>query len=184
MTNEVTDTGSETAVSQSPTPPEDTQPQDSPRSEWVKFGALVLVLVGILGVVALSRSLIFGRIVPAIMGGGSPAAPLAVPTVEPTEIPVVPAAAPTGEVFLPALTTDTTDTSAQPTVTEVVPVATEAVMVETAVPQPITHTVQPGENLTKIAQQYNIPVQAIMQANNLLNPNYIQAGQVLVIPAP
>lgn len=184
MTNEVTDTGSETAVSQSPTPSEDTQPQDNPRSEWVKFGALILVLVGIILVVALSRSLIFGRIVPAIMGGGSPATPLAVPAVEPTEVPAAPAAEPTGEVFLPALTTDSTDSSVQPTATEAVPMATEAVMVETAVPQPITHVVQPGENLTKIAQQYNISVQAIMQANNLINPNYIQAGQVLVIPAP
>lgn len=44
------------------------------------------------------------------------------------------------------------------------------------------HTVQAGENLTRIANQYGTTVTAIAQANNILNPNLIQVGQVLVIP--
>ncbi len=46
-----------------------------------------------------------------------------------------------------------------------------------------THTVQAGENLTRIAHQYGTTVQAIVQANNITNPSLIFAGQVLIIPA-
>ena len=46
----------------------------------------------------------------------------------------------------------------------------------------VTHTVQPGENLYRIALQYGTTVDAIIQANNITNPNLIVVGQVLVIP--
>lgn len=45
-----------------------------------------------------------------------------------------------------------------------------------------THTVQKGENLSKIAKKYGVTVQAIKKANNLKNDN-IAAGQKLKIPA-
>lgn len=45
-----------------------------------------------------------------------------------------------------------------------------------------THTVQPGENLSRIALKYGTTVQAIVQANNITNPNLIFSGQVLIIP--
>lgn len=45
-----------------------------------------------------------------------------------------------------------------------------------------THTVQAGENLYRIAQQYGTTVFAIAEANNITNPNLIIVGQVLVIP--
>lgn len=45
-----------------------------------------------------------------------------------------------------------------------------------------THTVQAGETLYGIAVKYGVTVQAIMQANNLTNPDFIRTGQVLVIP--
>ena len=44
------------------------------------------------------------------------------------------------------------------------------------------HVVQAGETLLGIALQYNTTTQAIMQANNLANPNLLRVGQELVIP--
>jgi LysM repeat protein len=49
--------------------------------------------------------------------------------------------------------------------------------------QAVTHTVQPGENLFRIAQKYNVTVEALMGANGLSDPDTLSAGQVLVIPA-
>ncbi|HLB49823.1 MAG TPA: LysM peptidoglycan-binding domain-containing protein, partial [Anaerolineales bacterium] len=51
-------------------------------------------------------------------------------------------------------------------------------------PTPTVHVVQPGESLTLIAQKYGLTVDAIVQANQLKNPDAIYAGQKLVIPAP
>ena len=48
--------------------------------------------------------------------------------------------------------------------------------------QGVIHVVRPGENLTRIAARYGTTVQAITRANGLRNPNYIWAGQRLVIP--
>lgn len=54
----------------------------------------------------------------------------------------------------------------------------------TSVPttQPRIHIVQWGETLTSIAFRYGTTVEAIVRANNLPNPNFIYAGQRLVIP--
>lgn len=48
---------------------------------------------------------------------------------------------------------------------------------------PVYHTVQPGQTLYSIAQWYGTSVWAISCANGLYNPNYVYAGQVLVIPS-
>lgn len=45
------------------------------------------------------------------------------------------------------------------------------------------HTVQPGENLFRIALQYGTTVEAIVAANDLPSASSIQTGQVLIIPA-
>jgi LysM repeat protein len=47
---------------------------------------------------------------------------------------------------------------------------------------PIYHTVQWGESLSSIAARYGVSPWAIAQANGIWNPNYIRAGQVLIIP--
>ncbi|MDQ4075727.1 MAG: LysM peptidoglycan-binding domain-containing protein [Chloroflexota bacterium] len=47
---------------------------------------------------------------------------------------------------------------------------------------PVIHTVQRGEWIYAIARQYGVSPQAIMQANNITNPNVIHAGQQLIIP--
>jgi LysM repeat protein len=50
--------------------------------------------------------------------------------------------------------------------------------------QPTTHVVQSGETIYSIGRLYNVDPAAITAANNLANPNLIQPGQTLVIPAP
>lgn len=46
----------------------------------------------------------------------------------------------------------------------------------------VRYTVQPGDTLTAIAIRFGTTVQAIVQANNIWNPSYIQAGVTLLIP--
>ena len=48
--------------------------------------------------------------------------------------------------------------------------------------QGTVHIVQWGETLGIIAQRYGVTVSAIAQANGISNPNYIYAGQRLIIP--
>ncbi|MEM9774910.1 MAG: LysM peptidoglycan-binding domain-containing protein, partial [Chloroflexota bacterium] len=45
-----------------------------------------------------------------------------------------------------------------------------------------THTVAPGQTVYAISRLYGVPVSDIIAANNLVNPNLIKVGQVLVIP--
>lgn len=45
-----------------------------------------------------------------------------------------------------------------------------------------TYTVQPGDNLTAIAQRFGSSVNAIASASGIGNPNLIYPGQVLTIP--
>jgi LysM repeat protein len=46
----------------------------------------------------------------------------------------------------------------------------------------MTHVVMYGETLSGIAQQYGVTVDALMQANKIMNPNWIFVGQRLYIP--
>ena len=46
-----------------------------------------------------------------------------------------------------------------------------------------TYTVQSGDTLGAIANRYDTTVDALCEANNIDNPNLIQVGQVLIIPA-
>ncbi len=46
------------------------------------------------------------------------------------------------------------------------------------------HTVQSGDTLGSIALQYNISLQALMDANHITDPNALEVGMVLVIPIP
>lgn len=178
--------------------PTTTNPQAPPptgghehRNQWLKFGILALILFGTVVVIAMARPLIFGHVVPAVMGDTSVSSEEAVPE-------AAPPAAGEGdtEVFIPAASSgDTTGEGGQPVeavegegegggetaVSEPSPQpTTEPTPEPTAAP--ITHTVQSGDNLTKIAQQYGVTVQDIMTANNLLNADYIAVGQVLIIP--
>src|SRR5258708_2256977 len=46
-----------------------------------------------------------------------------------------------------------------------------------------THTVQPGENLFRIALRYGTTVEAFSAANNITDPTRIFVGEVLRLPA-
>ncbi|MGE5587839.1 MAG: LysM peptidoglycan-binding domain-containing protein [Clostridia bacterium] len=48
----------------------------------------------------------------------------------------------------------------------------------------ITYVVQPGDTLTLIAGRFGTTVAAIVEANNIANPDVIFVGQVLQIPVP
>ena len=63
--------------------------------------------------------------------------------------------------------------SAVPTLTPTVPPS----------PTPVTYTVQFGDTLYGIALEFGIPVEALMAANGITNPDSISVGQVLIIPS-
>lgn len=46
----------------------------------------------------------------------------------------------------------------------------------------VSHTVGRGEVLGTIAEDYDVPVNAILAANDLANPDFIRRGDVLIIP--
>jgi N-acetylmuramoyl-L-alanine amidase len=45
-----------------------------------------------------------------------------------------------------------------------------------------SHTVQPGDNLARIAARHGVAVRVIAEANGLRNPNIVQTGRTLQIP--
>ena len=49
-------------------------------------------------------------------------------------------------------------------------------------PTPKTHTVRPGEYLSVIAGFYGVSMSAIIELNNIPNPDDLPAGQVLILP--
>ncbi len=55
-------------------------------------------------------------------------------------------------------------------------------MVAPAAAQQSTHTIQPGENLFRIALRYGVGMDAIARANGITDPTRIFAGQQLIIP--
>ena len=86
-------------------------------------------------------------------------------------------------------TEETPEPTAEPTETEEVTVEateeTETVTPEAteAAPTTGTHTVQPGENLFRIALRYGTTVEALAKANNITNPSLVYVGQKLKIPS-
>lgn len=51
--------------------------------------------------------------------------------------------------------------------------------------RPVTHTVQPGETLARIAQRYQVPIEQIAEQNAIADPDRIRSGDNLEIrPAP
>lgn len=47
---------------------------------------------------------------------------------------------------------------------------------------PLLHTVQPGDTLGVIAQTHGIPIEGLMAANGITDPNKLHVGQTLIIP--
>jgi LysM repeat protein len=70
----------------------------------------------------------------------------------------------------------------QLTVIAVVAILAFGVVAQPAHAQNQVHVVRRGETLSSVAARYGTTTQAIVQANGLPNPNYIYAGQRLIIP--
>ena len=49
-------------------------------------------------------------------------------------------------------------------------------------PATTKYTIQPGDNLTKIAKQFGTTVEALVRYNGIANPNLIYAGHELIVP--
>jgi soluble lytic murein transglycosylase-like protein len=55
--------------------------------------------------------------------------------------------------------------------------------IPSTLPPPTRYTVQPGDNLTLVAQRFGTTVQAVAAANRIEEENLVQEGSTLVIPA-
>ncbi len=144
------------------------------RGEMVKFMLFVLTLVGAVLLIALLRPFVFDRVVPAVLGldREPEAALLATPD---------PGAGPAD-----------TEAGAQPTATEEAPLrimtatppAVETLGGGAAEPTARLYEVQRGDTLVAIAERFGVSLPDLVQANSIANPNRIQPGDMLVIPAP
>jgi nucleoid-associated protein YgaU len=123
------------------------------------FGRVLLGLFVILIVLAIGVGLGFGAaaLVPSFVDASPPTVTLAPATERPTP-PPVPTERPTP--------------SPSPTPSPV------------PSPTPLVHTVRRGENLTQIANRYDVTVEAVVAANGIKNANLIEVGQKLIIPQP
>jgi LysM repeat protein len=70
-----------------------------------------------------------------------------------------------------------TATTAPPTATATPPVATPS-------PTYDSHVVQKEDTLLGIAARYSVGVESLVELNGLANPNFLEEGQELLIPAP
>ena len=62
---------------------------------------------------------------------------------------------------------------------------TEVVATTTTIPyEPVFYTVQSGDSLFGIAEQYQVSMEEVMRLNGITNPDKVYAGQVLELPAP
>ena len=141
------------------------------RSRWTATVSVVVLLLLTVAVVSAATYIVqpgdtlwglsgrFGTTVDAIVQANNIPNPNLIYVGQVLEIPGAPTAVPPGPTATPG--------PVQPT-----PVP----------PAQQTYVVQPGDNLTRIAARFNTTVQAIVQANNIVNPNLIFVGQVLVIP--
>jgi LysM repeat protein len=93
----------------------------------------------------------------------------------PSRTPITPAA--TDIIMAAARITPTIAILATETAVPATPLPTA-----TSTPVTVQHEVQSGETLGEIAKAYNVTVEAIVEANNLSDPDQISVGQLLTIP--
>jgi LysM repeat protein len=103
-------------------------------------------------------------------------------TVAPTEPPAPVDTAPSEPAVSPS---SPRPTSPRPPATSTGPAVPPIPEPEPDADRPITHTVQPGETLARIALRYEVPLEQIAEQNAISDPDRIRAGENLVIrPAP
>ena len=85
---------------------------------------------------------------------------------------------------VPTPTQAATEVSQQPTQAPAVsPTVAAAPEATQAVGGQQQYTVQDGDTLGSIAAEFDVTVDAIVQANEITDPNFILPGETLVIPA-
>lgn len=145
------------------------------RGEMIKFLLFVLVLVGTVFAVSLLRPLIFERIVPAVLGWeqqtGDTEAGVPEQPVSGEEAPA--AGGGEDEEGIPAIMTSTPDQD-----------TAAGEDLGAPLPTPRMYEVQAGDSLARIAEEFDLSVEALAQANGISDPERIQVGDVLVIPDP
>lgn len=170
----------------------ETEPENETQGELIKFALLAVILLGTALVIGLLRPYIFNQIIPAVLGEDQPAAAIITPdddaeTLKPEVEEENEAAADDVENMEEAEpeADDGSEAEAEEANEEDAAASEAPVNPEdfpTAVPPTQTHTVQSGENLTAIARQYGVTVQALVAANQITNPDRVTAGTVLTIP--
>jgi LysM repeat protein len=104
------------------------------------------------------------------------------PTPTPIDLPAV--ASPTaGEAPADDTPVATAQPSSTPEPTQP-PTAAPSTSTPAGEVETVTHVVKRGETLSVIAEAYGVSTQAIVEANDLEDPNHIVTGQRLIIPAP
>jgi LysM repeat protein len=173
---------------------EETRDQrDDSRGEWLRFGVLVGVLLGTVLVVWAIRPFVAGRVVPAFLsdwGGHQVSLPI-MEVEQPTaqEESGVGGVVEEGETAVDSEAAPDSETSpAAESSGEATPAATDSYPAPEPTADPaaseIVHTVQRGDTLFGIAQQYHVTIEQIVAANKINNPNQIAIGDTLKIPQP
>ncbi|NOH02284.1 MAG: LysM peptidoglycan-binding domain-containing protein [Chloroflexi bacterium] len=125
--------------------------------------------------------------------------PVVFPTYDPflpvngTQQPFLPVSNDPTHTMLPTATRPPTPTRAPVNISPLIGIQNQIVKSPTPDPARILPTprqdvdeyiVQAGDTLGDIAQRYGISLQALLDANNITDPNLLEVGMVLVIPAP
>ncbi|HET7036449.1 MAG TPA: LysM domain-containing protein [Thermomicrobiaceae bacterium] len=105
----------------------------------------------------------------------APVVPLAAPPPSPAAATAEPAPAPPPAATVAPVTP-------APVPAPVTPAASAAPT--TPAPRETTYTVQPGDTLNAIAQRFHVSIDALIQRNQIADPNVITPGAVLHIPNP
>lgn len=80
---------------------------------------------------------------------------------------------------------DADDTpTAEPVFTIVTPTPGTPDTGQTDENRPSRYTVREGDNLSDIADELGVTMQALQDANGIENPDAIYVGQVLIVPTP
>ena len=151
------------------------EPEFAPPRQTLNRRLLLIIptALAILLVIAL-----FAILRPAPKGSG-PAVSAAAGALAPTRLAanaVFPAGKTTFTPFLPP--------TREPGIPVVSPTPDPPRQMPTPRMDPAQYTVKGGDSLGKIAQRYNVTWEEIAAANQLVNPDHLEAGQVLNIPPP
>lgn len=127
-------------------------------AEYIKFGFLVLILMGTLILIALLSPFIFNRVIPIVLGMDPDTTTLSEPLLSPQ----------------PLSTVEPQPANPMPSTS-----STPAAALESA---GTVHVVQEGQSIYRIAIMYGLRVEDIAAANHIVSPSKIDVGTVLVIP--